>query len=160
MKPFVPRFLPSFDRDVPVCANNPLGNQYPRWLFYHSVHKSATIKHPLLPLFGHLLLDGPINSNINWLAQPSAATRDMMDLDSKRLDPIYNGSHHVDAICIQDQQGNNTRFPAVFPWNKNEVDPYVHHFLIHPRLFLDRCRSSWPEMFAIPCSQFGHQFCP
>jgi hypothetical protein len=44
-----------------------------------------------------LFPDGTVDSNINWLAQPGAATWDVSHLNTKQLDSVHDGSHHVDT---------------------------------------------------------------
>ena len=57
------------------------------------------------------------------------------DFGSKRLDSIYNGSHHVDVIGIKNEDGNNAGSLQVLSWDKDKVDPFFHHALIHPLIF-------------------------
>ena len=119
-----------------VCNPNPLRHEFSGWLLSRPIYQPISFKHLILPLLPHPILDGFVNSYIDRLTQICAASGNMYDLNPKGLNAVDYCSHHVDAICVQDQQGNNTLFPDVFPWNKNEVDPYVHHFFIHPSLFL------------------------
>ena len=50
----------------------------------------------------HLIFDWFVHSEIHWLAQIRAATRDVLDFSAQCLDAAHNAPHHVNALCIQD----------------------------------------------------------
>jgi hypothetical protein len=52
-------------------------------------------------------------------------------LNAQHLDAIHDASHHMNRVCIQDEQGHNGGVFGVLPWDKNFANLQVQGF-VHP----------------------------
>ena len=48
-----------------------------------------------------------IKANIDWLAEGSTSTWDVLYLDSQLLNPRHHQRHHVAAVAVKDEEGND-----------------------------------------------------
>jgi hypothetical protein len=42
----------------------------------------------------------------------------------------------MNVVCIQDEQWHNGGVFGVLPWDKNFLNPQVHHGFVHPGVWL------------------------